>query len=167
MNRSVVLVSLSLAVSLFIYLFYRTERTLVNEMAIRLITLDEYRSLKAAIVHFLPLHDIIIYSLPEGLWVFCITIASLPYYVNIGTRRFWCVFVPLIFSVSLELLQLMGITNGRFDLIDIAAVIIFWVAGILTAEQVRPQINLFHRPDFKTVMCVTSYCIVYLAHVFK
>lgn len=167
MNRSVVLVSLSLAVSLFIYLFYRTERTLVNEIAIHLITLNGYRSLKSAVVHFLPLHDIIIYSLPEGLWVFCITIASLPYYVNMGTWRFRCLFLPLIFCVGLEFLQLVGVTNGRFDLIDIGAVVVFWMVGILTAEHVRPQIDLFHRPDFKTVMCVTSYCIVYLAHVFK
>ncbi|EHQ25060.1 hypothetical protein Mucpa_0879 [Mucilaginibacter paludis DSM 18603] len=154
-------------ISLFIYLFYRTDRTFVNEIAIRLISFQKYKMLKARVGRLLPLNSLAIYSLPEGLWVFCITLTSKTFYVKLNKWRLNCVFIPLIFCVSLEILQLWHITNGRFDFMDIAVSLVFWIiaSNILTEKDEKQ--NIFARPNSNSIICLASYCIVYLAHVFK
>jgi len=156
-----------LLVSLFIYLFYRTEKTVVTSMLIHMISLENYAALKANILSALPLNDIIIYSLPEGLWILCITLTSKSYYIRFKNLRIDCVYIPLIFCVGLEFLQLFHITNGRFDLIDIAFCIVFWTLGIFLFNGQTEKHNIFLRPNAQAIVCLGSYCIVYLAHVFK
>jgi hypothetical protein len=160
-------IAVSLLISLFIYLFYRTEKTVVNEMLISIISFDTYAAWKANIVHLIPINDTIVYSLPEGLWVFCITLTSKPYYVKLRNRRIDCVFIPLVFSIGLEILQLLHITNGRFDLIDIGVSIVFWSIGNFTFGNKVAKQNILASLNLKTVICVISYAIVYLSHVFK
>ena len=167
MSRKYILICVALLVSLFIYLFYRTNVTVVNEIFIRLISFDTYTGLKSHIVNALPLNDIVIYSLPEGLWVFCITLTSKPYYIRLYNRRIDCIFIPLIFCVGLELLQLFHITNGRFDFMDIGVSVVFWIVGRYVLSGKSEKQNILTRPDLKTIICLASYCIVYLAHVWK
>lgn len=167
MRRKYILISISLLISLFIYLFYRTERTLVNEMLIRIISFEKYTALRAYIVNALPLNSIVVFSLPEGLWMFCITITSKPYYIVLRNRRIDCAYIPLVFCFTLEILQLLHITNGRFDFVDIGVFIVFWVLANYVFTLKTPKHNLISRPNFKTVICVASYGIVYLAHVLK
>ena len=76
MKKYIPILALCLSACLFIYVFYRTEKTLVNYIATALLSKEGYKGVKEIIVSVLPLKDIIIYSLPEGLWVFCITITS-------------------------------------------------------------------------------------------
>ena len=167
MRRDYIFIWISLLIGLFVYLFYRTDKTLVNQILIRVISLDTYRALKANIARALPLNDVIIYSLPEGLWVFCITLTSKPFYIRLNKRRFNCVFIPLIFCVGLELLQLFHITRGRFDFMDIGISVIFWILGNYVLRNKYEKKDIFTRPNSKTIIFLTSYAIVYLAHVFK
>ena len=167
MRKKYLLICISLFAALFIYLFYRTGRTLVNEMLVHVISLDTYVRLKANIVSALPLSDTIIYSLPEALWIFCITLTSKPYYIKLNKRRFDCKFIPLIFCVGLEMLQLFHITRGRFDFMDIGLSVIFWILGGFVLKDKAEKRNIFTRPDANMVICLASYTIVYLAHVFK
>lgn len=167
MNNKYYLIIPALLVSLFIYLFYRTDRTVVNELLIRLISFSAYAELKANITRLLPLSKIVIYSLPEGLWVFCITLTSIPYYIGVNKWRIDCVFAPLIFSIGLEILQLFHITNGRFDFMDIAASLAFWLLGRYVYKGVDIKENIFYGLNTKTVVCIATYGIVYLAHVIK
>jgi hypothetical protein len=167
MKKQSVLISISLFISLFIYLFYRTDRTLVNRIAIHLISLPAYNGLKASVAAAFPLHDIIIFSLPEGLWVFCITLTSAHYYIRLAGRQMDCLYFPLIFSVGLELLQLLHITNGRFDIMDIGVSLLFWLLGTYLVNARHQKQNILTQLNFKTTVCLTSYCIVYFAHVFK
>jgi hypothetical protein len=139
----------------------------VNQILIRIISLDTYRALKANIARALPLKDVVIYSLPEGLWVFCITLTSKPFYIRLNKRRFNCVFIPLIFSVGLEMLQLFHITRGRFDFMDIGVSVIFWILGAYVLKDRAEKRNIFTWPDSKTIVFLASYAIVYLAHVFR
>lgn len=167
MKKKYIFICISLLISLFIYLFYRTDRTLVNEIVIRMISFETYTGLKAHVVRILPLNDMVIYSLPEGLWIFCITLTSKPYYVRLNKWRIDCLFIPLIFCVTLEIFQLLHITNGRFDFMDIGISVVFWILGSYVWSDKSEKQDIFIRPNSKTIVCLASYCTVYLAHVLK
>jgi hypothetical protein len=154
-----------LLISLFIYLFYRTSNTVVNEIIIQMISPGTYTNLKTYIIKVLPLSSVIIYSLPEGLWIFCITITSKPYYIRLNNWRFDCVVFPLIFCLALEIFQLAHITNGRFDYMDIWVSILFWTLGKYGLRDENEKQEIFTRPSIKMLICLVSYGIVYLAHV--
>jgi len=136
-------------------------------MLIRMISSENYAILKIRIRSALPLNDTIIYSLPEGLWILCITLTSKSYYIRLKNLRIDCVYIPLLFCITLEFLQLFHITNGQFDLIDIAFCILFWILGIFLFNDKTEQQNILLRPNVQAIVCLASYCIVYLAHVFK
>jgi len=155
----------ALIVSLFIYVFYRTDKTLVNQMIIQLISFKTYESLKLTITENLPLNRYIIYSLPEGLWIFCVTLTSKEFYFEFYKKRFNCVFIPLIFAVGLELLQLFHLTNGYFDLLDIGISLLFWLIAAKIIDTKQHFKNFFQSVNYNRVVCILSYVIVYLAHV--
>lgn len=167
MKKNYILISLALFISIFIYLFYRTEKTVVNELLIRLISLGSYTNLRATIAHALPLNNIVVYSLPEGLWIFCITLTSKPYYIYLNKRHLDCVYIPLIFCFSLEFMQLVNLTNGRFDWMDILVSMIFWLTGRYLVKGIDKKRHLLTNLNSKTLVCLISYGIVYLAHVHK
>ncbi|AXY78662.1 hypothetical protein D3H65_15780 [Paraflavitalea soli] len=157
--------SVSLLVSLFIYVFYRTEKTLVNQVIMALISREHYYAIKCGVTTALLLQDYLVYSLPEGLWVFCITITSSFFYLKVRNRQWSLVFVPIGMALILEILQLLHITNGRFDWMDIVFSAGFWLLALLLTSTNRGKEPLFQSFNVKTCCCVASYCIVYLAHV--
>lgn len=167
MKRKYTFICVSLLISLFIYLFYRTDRTVVNEIVIRMISYETYTSLKAYIVKLLPLNDIVIYSLPEGLWVFCITLTSKPYYIKLNKWRIDSVFIPLLLCFGLEIFQLFQLTNGRFDFMDIGISTIFWLIGNYAFSDKADKQNILASLNSKSMVCIATYCIVYLSHVIK
>lgn len=155
----------ALIISLFIYLFYRTDKTLVNQIFIQLSSLKTYEDLKYSITNSLPLNKYIIYSLPEGLWVFCITLTSKGFYIKFFNRQIDCVLIPPIFAVGLELFQLLHLTNGRFDILDIAVSLLFWFLALKITQTKAQLENVFYAFNLNSAACLLSYCIVYLAHV--
>jgi hypothetical protein len=166
-KKNYCIIVLSLLISLFIYLFYRTEKTVVNEIFISLISFDKFVEFRKAITNTLSLNEHIIYSLPEGLWVFCITLTSKYLLLKVGNREINLLFLPLIFSIGLELFQLLHLTNGRFDIWDIAFSVLFWaIANYLIIHKSTKQ-NILHPFTTKSFICLCSYLIVYLAHVWK
>jgi len=167
MKKNYFFIILSLLFSLFIYLFYRTEKTVVNEIFISIVYFDKFVELRQRISNTLPLNEHIIYSLPEGLWVFCITLTSKFLFVKIGSREINLLFVPLIFSIGLELFQLLHLTNGRFDLWDIGFSILFWATANYLIKQKSTRQNILNPFSIKSFICLLSYLIVYLAHVWK
>lgn len=167
MRRNYFLIVLSLLICLFIYLFYRTEKTVVNEIFISLISFDKFVELRKAVTNILPLNEHIIYSLPEGLWVFCITLTSKPLFIKVGSREINLLFIPLIFSIGLELFQLLHLTNGRFDIWDIGFSVLFWAIANYLITQNNTKQNILHPFTTKSFICLLSYLTVYLAHVWK
>ena len=167
MKRNYCLIVLSLLISLFIYLFYRPEKTVVNEIFISIISFDKFVELRKTITNIVSLNEHIIYSLPEGLWVFCITLTSKPLFLKVGNREINLLFIPLIFSVGLELFQLLHLTNGRFDIWDISFSVLFWcMANYLITHKDTKQ-NILNPFTTKSFICLLNYLIVYLAHVWK
>jgi hypothetical protein len=153
--------------SLFIYLFYRTEKTVVNDLLIRLISLDSYARMKDTVTQYLPLKHFVIYSLPEGLWIFCITLTSRPYMLHWGKRRLDCVYVPLIYCIGLEIFQLLHFANGRFDPVDIGMSMLFWLPANYFFRCIEEKQNLLQPINLKRIACFASYGIVYLSHVLR
>lgn len=156
-----------LLVSLFIYLFYRTEKTLVNEIVIRLITPDSYAALKKAVTGALPLGAFVVYSLPEGLWVFCITRTSGPYYIRLAGRRVDCLVIPLLYCVGLETAQLLHLTNGRFDPVDILVAALGWLVAAFASGDPPGGQNLLAPLNGSRMVCFATYGIVCLSHVLQ
>ncbi|MDT3402361.1 hypothetical protein [Mucilaginibacter terrae] len=167
MRKQYALITTALLISLFIYLFYRTEKTLVNQLLVWLISVEAYTHIKAVVVNTLPLNNVVVYSLPEGLWIFCITLTSKTYHFIIFGRRFNCLYMPLLFCLSLEILQMTHVTNGRFDWMDIGMSILFWLPGCYGFNPKEEKQHIFTSLNSKTLVCFISYGIVYLAHVFK
>lgn len=167
MKKHYILIIVSLLISLFIYLFFRTEHTVINEIIITIISVDNYLEIKKIIVKHSALNDYIIYSLPGGLWVFCITITSKNLFIRIRKHNIQCIYIPLLFSIGLEFLQLAGITNGRFDIWDIIFSLFFWFVANYLLKYPSEKQNITKPFNHRSSICFLSYTIVYLAHVWK
>lgn len=165
MTKKYYLIAVSLLTGLFIYLFYRTEKTVVNELALAVVSFDTYTRLKESVTTLLPLNEIIIYSLPGGLWVFCITLTSKPYYLRFNNRRINGVFIPIIFCIGLETFQLLNLTHGRFDPMDIYVYVVFWLMGIYMFKDESDTEDILTNVNGRTVFCFATYGVVYLSHV--
>jgi hypothetical protein len=159
------IIAASLFLSLLIYVFYRTEKTLINQIFISLFHQDTYTLLKTRVTSFLPLPDIVIYSLPEGLWVFCISLTSHSFYLQVQKRKFDLIFVPILLALLMEISQLFHFANGRFDWMDIICSTVFWLLAIICTRTNISKEPLFRSINTTTICCIISYSIVYLAHV--
>ncbi len=85
---------------------------------------------------FLP--EWIIYSLPDGLWVYSFSSSFIIiWYGNFDTAKPWLLF-PLLLGAFAEVLQYFNILPGTFDLIDFFFCII---ASILSILFVKPKIK--------------------------
>jgi hypothetical protein len=167
LRKYIPLVAFSLFICLFIYLFFRTEKTIINQVFISLFSKEAYHNLKTSIHTILPLYQPFIYSLPEGLWVFCITITSRFFYMRIGRIKINLSLVPLVVAVGLELCQLLHVTNGRFDFMDIGFSFFFWLVAYTFTDTGGKEENIRTRTTFNGVSCAFCYSIVYLAHVIR
>ena len=150
---------------LFIYMFYRTEKTVINQVFIYLFSLPTDAAFKMQVNILFPLNSYFVYSLPEGLWLLCITISSTFFYLEINGRRLNLVYFPILFALILEFFQLLHLTNGRFDLMDILFSVAFWITGFLLTDHHQHKENILQTRSARSVFCVMSYSLVYLAHV--
>jgi hypothetical protein len=157
--------ALALLLSLFIYLFYRSEKTLVNSIISTLISPETYVIMKRTIATALPLADSIVFSLPGGLWVFCATLLSRGFYLYVLGREIQVSLAPILFAISLEFFQFFHVTNGRFDLADIAFYLMFWLNAYYCYTSDDGKQNKLSPFTFDGLMCVASFLSVYLAHV--
>ncbi len=165
MKKNHFLAAIALLLSLFIYLFYRTEKTVATEIFIRLVTPAKFHEWKNSLIHLFPFNEYIIYSLPEGLWVFAVTLTSKPFYIKLGKYRFALIYWPMLFATGLEILQLLHISKGHFDFWDIAFSFIGWsVAGYGISSRPFKE-NLLKPFTIHSFICIATYLLVYLAHV--
>jgi hypothetical protein len=165
MKRIYSLSAITLLISLFIYLFYRTQKTVVNELILAFLSFETYTEVRKAITNTLILHEAIVYSLPGGLWVFCTTVLSSGLYLKLGIHRIRIVFVPLLFAVSLEFLQLMHVTNGYFDFWDIAFYVLFWLPAYFSRHSEKDEQDILSPFSLNSFMFLACFLAVYLAHV--
>ena len=163
-KQNYIIVSALLA-SLFVYTFYRTEHTVVNRLFAWLISSDNFHSVRIAVRSILPLNEFVIYSLPEGLWIYCITLLSRQYCTRIKGWQLDCALIPLVYAVALELMQLLHIIRGRFDFMDVWVSSVSWLLAIYSFREPTPAHKLSTHGARKKIVCALTYGIVYLSHV--
>ncbi|GAA4114069.1 hypothetical protein GCM10022393_13340 [Aquimarina addita] len=154
-------------IGLFIYLFFRTEKTVINELVINIISLENYLNIKKWILAHIVLNNHIIYSLPEGLWVFCISVTSKNLFIRVRDLTIQCIYIPLVFAIGLELFQLVHITKGRFDIWDILFSLLFWLVANYLLKYSSEKQHIIKPFNQRSMICILSYAIVYLAHVWE
>lgn len=157
--------SVLLFFSLFIYLFFRPENTVANALFIKLFSEENYLLLRESIQNAFAPGPFIIYSLPEGLWVCCITITSSFFYWEYRKKHIPLIYLPILFAIGLELLQLLGITNGTFDFNDLFSAFLFWLFPFLVFRKQGSLYCANKSLSIKHFSLYFSYAIVYLAHV--
>lgn len=164
MKRLYSFVALALFISLFIYLFYRSEKTVVNQFVALLLSKETFAFVRSSINQELPLNQSIVFSLPGGLWVFCTTVLARNLFFNIRHHHIPLADMPVSFAIALELCQLAHLTNGTFDFLDIAYFITFW---LIARYSVRPtsQKNILAPFTLNSLACMACFLAVYLAHV--
>jgi hypothetical protein len=165
MKRTYSLAAVALSVSLFIYLFYRSKSTVVNELMAFIFSSNVYNQVRQTVSYAIPLSEPVIFSLPGGLWVFCLTILSKDLYLKIRNNRIKVAVLPILFVLGLEFLQLIHFTNGTFDLWDIGFYLAFWGLAYFGLPSRDPQQNVLSPFTLKGFLCLTCFLSVYLAHV--
>ena len=83
----------------------------------------------SAVSNWMPLSPLIIYCVPSGLWCLALTILGSNLNFQVASRNIQFVFVPIVFVVVSELLQLLEFTDGTFDVLDIIVSFGFWLLG--------------------------------------
>ncbi len=161
------LLFLLLCIPLFIYLFYRTDRTVATHLAGQILGSAHFEELRHTVRAQLPLPHFTVFSLPELIWVFVFTRLSRNLYFNLGRFTLACVWVPLLFSLGLEAAQGFGWAHGRFDWWDCAAVFLGWLAGrwgIVPLE--HHSARRFPPLNLESSAFLLCFCSVLLAHVY-
>ena len=116
---SILLILLPVLLSGIIYLFFRTTDTVIYQVYQNLFASDFLDTIRLYFqLNFMTMPKWIIYSLPGGLWVF--SFANFCFLLlNAKSYFYKILFLLLGIVTSLELLQLLHITDGRFDLMDL------------------------------------------------
>ena len=123
-----------LLICFFIAVFYRVDETNIN-ILLDFIWPESFTTFKTRLGAYLPpLPDLFVYSLPEGLWVFSLTL--------IGIRLQFCfmdfkipfVWIPITDALILELFQWLNWTDGTFDFQDIFISIVFWILALIIGQ---------------------------------
>lgn len=159
------LIAFFLLFCLLIYVFFRTDKTIVNQLLTQLISKEDFIELQHMVRESIPLNDKIIYSLPSAAWVFCTTLTSKFIFVKIKARQIQLRYAPIAYVVVVEILQYFGVTNGYFDFLDLLFSSVFWAAAAFLFNFGESKQNLINPINANSLVCVTSYLIVFLSVV--
>lgn len=119
-----------------IYVCFRTKTLIlfnwIEEISLISIV-NEIRNVLYPLKSIIP--NWIVYSLPDGLWVYAFTSSFLLIWNN-NKNKILIAFIPLLISVTLELLQYVQINSGTFDFMDVAT---YTIASILSILIFKPK----------------------------
>ncbi|GHB44525.1 hypothetical protein [Mongoliitalea lutea] len=141
--KKTLIVIIPLLVGGLIYIIFRVD-TLIMFRWFESIGIQDLiiflRSLKSEI----NLPEWIIYSLPDGLWIFSFTYCMLVIWDFKLTKNsfFWITIAPIIGLVS-ELGQLINIVPGTFDIVDLIIVTLSTAIPFLYLRNFKSIKNLF------------------------
>lgn len=109
-----------LSVSLLIYLLFRTENTIINQLTLSYFSFTSFSS-------NVSIADWVIYNLPGALWLF----AFLSILVKKNEKSIFFCLIPLGGALAIEMLQYFSITDGTYDLIDVVFYLFAWALFML------------------------------------
>ena len=159
------IIALALLLSLFVYLFFRTEQTVVNHLLIQLFGGEPFYQSRLWVTSRVTLSNFQMYSLPEALWILSITLLSKRYVICLGKRQIALWYFPIILAFGFEFFQWMHWSKGSADLNDLWGALLFWVLGMMVFPEREPKISLFQSFNIHALLCTGAYAVVYLAHV--
>ena len=97
---------LPLVVSLLLYTLFRTRDTIVNQVFIHLL------GFRPPVLH-LPQAPWVVYNLPGALWLY-----SFLWFTSLSRSKF-LTLLPLALALGIETVQLLHLTDGTFDALDV------------------------------------------------
>jgi hypothetical protein len=121
-----------------IYMFFRSKSLLMftwfDNLGLNTM-ISYYRSSLIKYSNIIP--DWVLFSLPDGLWVYSFSSSLLLLWGNdFKISSFW-LFLPFLFGSGVEIMQKFDLVSGTFDIIDL---IICLLASILSIIIVKPKI---------------------------
>lgn len=161
MNYKYLYATVCLVISLWIYVFYRTEQTVINHIIAWIISPAHFKELRNTITLSLP--EFVIYSLPEGLWIFATTIISKKLVLKTKKISISMIYMPLIVACLIELVQYAKLSRGVFDWFDVVVIIFSWVVACAfnQTNQIKKQ------KEAKMVYVTFTYIIIVFSYVWK
>lgn len=112
-----------------IYLLYRPDDILINSYLLH--AFPRLTELKLYVNESLPLNDFFVYNFPSGLWIFSLTVLLKNLRLTLFSYQLHLSVLPLLLGLSLELLQLVNITDGTFDFLDVYTMLVFASCAVL------------------------------------
>lgn len=144
---------LPLSICLFIYLFFRTEDTIINKVVANFLpNINLNVSLNIA--------DWIIYNLPGALWLFAFLSISI---VKNEKGLLYCL-IPLSGALIIELMQYLSLTDGTYDVADVFFYLAAWVLFMLIWRIQGNKIRWFRSAE-KITKVEFSVLVIFFAIV--
>ena len=156
-----VLIAMSMLLGLYLYFMYRSQDTIVNALFAKL-GAREFPFLMNIWHKHYAIPQWCMYSLPEGLWVFSATLLSIRLEFPIREKRIHLKYLPFLFVMLVEFVQVLGITNGQFDWLDIFVSFIFTVLALIIPSKEQKK-NAIESKEFWLLILI--YAMVYLSDV--
>lgn len=100
-----------------IYLLYRPLNLILFDGVKLLGMLDFVLVIRSALAPFRP-PEIILYSLPDGIWMYCLTFIMLSHFKGSKHSELYA-YLGLILAITSEFGQLLHLIEGTFDYVDI------------------------------------------------
>jgi len=135
-------VILPIAIGGFIYILFR-EKSLLMFSWFTKIGLDNLiHNIRTIAIWNYQLPDWVIYSLPDGIWVYSLTsLMLIIWYGDVSILKYFWLSIGLIIGLSIELCQLMDFYPGTFDKMDILFYIIGSITPIIIFHQTKKEIE--------------------------
>lgn len=162
MTKYKISVIIPLIISLFIYTFYRAEETNVN-LLLKYVFHTDFQSIRMHVRDAIPLHSVVVYNLPEGLWVFSITLLGANLFLRITHRKIYLIYFPMLFVLLLEILQLLKITDGTFDLLDIVISSAFWLLALVFCSTYGSSLKELKNNRARFILFIIVFSLTYLS----
>ena len=156
-----ILIAMAMLLGLYLYFMYRSQDTIVNALLAKL-GAREFPFLMNIWHKHYAIPQWCMYSLPEGLWVFSATLLSIRLEFPIRENRIHLKYLPFLFAMLVELVQVLGITNGQFDWLDIFVSFIFTVLALIIPSKEQKK-NAIESKEFWLLVLI--YAMVYLSDV--
>jgi hypothetical protein len=151
-----------LIISLFIYTFYRAEETNVN-LLLKYVFHSDFQSIRIHVKDSIPLPSVVIYNLPEGLWVFSVTLLGANLFLRLKHRKIYLIYLPILFVLLLEILQLLKITDGTFDLLDIVIPSAFWLLAFAYCSTYVNSLRELKNTTVRFTLFIIVFSLAYLS----
>lgn len=141
LKRFIITVLIPIIFGSLIYIVFRKNNIIFIEWLQNKILYQT--DLSISLVKYIELHEIIIYSLPDGLWTFSlINLVLIIWNYKINRYSFLWIIVAILLSIVFELVQLTSYVKGTFDYIDLLFIIIaIFLSFIINKKQIKINNN--------------------------